>query len=331
MPAENPFAEISEQLTRLYAQKDASTAAVLARLAPLEAKLAEIEDRDPRAALDGFAARLDALQSRLDMPAENPFAEISEQLTRLYAQKDASTETVLARLAPLEARLAELEALAPQVTRELAAMAAADPRAALDDFAARLETLHRTQGEVAAGLAALRAAVGDGSMAEPFAAIAEQLTLLHVQKDAGLAALEARLAPIEARLAAMAEGPDAEEAARAEARAIAEQLAALRAAAAETALFADRLAVLEASLPRLNAAQSEMMRALERQAANAPASALASALGGAPGGAPRAALGRPAPAAAAPADPVADPVADPAADPLAALHALPRVVSLHHK
>ena len=167
-------------------------------------------------------------------------------------------------------------------------MAAADPRAALDDFALRLETLHWTQGEVAAGLAALRATVGDGSMAEPFAAIAEQLTLLHAQKDAGLAALEARLAPIEARLAAMADGPDAEEAARAEARAIAEQLAALKAAAAQTELFADRLAVLEASLPRLNAAQSEMMRALERQAASAP------------GGAPRAGLGRPAPAAAAP-------------------------------
>jgi hypothetical protein len=252
------------------------------------------------------------------MPAENPFAEISEQLTRLYAQKDATTEVVLARLAPLEARLAEIEALAPQVTRELAAMAEADPRAALDGFAARLEVLQRTQGEVAAGLAALRAAFGDGNIAEPFAAIAAQLTHLHAQRDAGLAALEARLVPIEARLAALADGPDAEEAARAEARAIAEQLAALKAAAAQTELFADRLAVLEASLPRLNAAQSEMMRALERQAAGGP--------------------GRPAPAAApaatamatAMADPAADPVAD-AADPLAALRELPRVVSLHHK
>ena len=31
--------------------------------------------------------------------AENPFAEIAEQLTRLYGQKDAAVETVLARLA----------------------------------------------------------------------------------------------------------------------------------------------------------------------------------------------------------------------------------------
>ena len=195
-------------------------------------------------------------------------------------------------------------------------MAAADPRAALDDFAVRLETLHWTQGEVAAGLAALRATVGDGSMAEPFAAIAEQLTLLHAQKDAGLAALEARLAPIEARLAAMADGPDAEEAARAEARAIAEQLAALKAAAAQTELFADRLAVLEASLPRLNAAQSQMMRALERQAASAPAL---------PGGAPGPRL------AALPAAAAAGAGRPRRADPLAALRELPRVVSLHHK
>ena len=91
------------------------------RLAALETELAA---RDPKGALDGFAARLDALQSRLGhCRAENPFAEISEQLTRLYAQKDATTETVLARLAPLEAQLAELQA------RDR------DPKAALDGFA----------------------------------------------------------------------------------------------------------------------------------------------------------------------------------------------------
>jgi hypothetical protein len=191
----------------------------------------------------------------------------------------------------------------------VAAMSAADPGAALDDFALRLDTLHRTQGEVAAGLAALRAAFGDGNMAQPFAAIAEQLTLLHAQKEAGLAALEARLAPLEARLAAMEDRPDgeaaavaaAEEAARAEAREIAGQLAALKTAAAQTELFADRLAALEASLPRLNAAQSEMMRALERQA-------------GGPAG---------------PAHSLPAPLTAP--DPFAALRDLPRVVSLHQK
>ena len=127
--AENPFAEISEQLTRLYAQKDATVETVFARLAPLEAKLAAL---DPAAALDRFAERLEAVQGRLAAleTAENPFAEISEQLTRLYAQKDATVETVFARLAPLEAKLAAL-----------------DPAAALDRFAERLEAV---QGRVAA-------------------------------------------------------------------------------------------------------------------------------------------------------------------------------------
>ena len=94
--AENPFAEISEQLTRLYAQKDATVETVFARLAPLEAKLAAL---DPTAALDRFVERLEAVQGRVAAieAAENPFAEISEQLTRLYAQKDATVETVFAR------------------------------------------------------------------------------------------------------------------------------------------------------------------------------------------------------------------------------------------
>ena len=101
-PAETPFAAIAEQLTRLYAQKDAGIEAVLTRLAPLEARLAEMEqglaERDPRALLDRFAERLEAVQGRvaaLEDPGESPFAGIAEQLTRLYAQKDASIETVL--------------------------------------------------------------------------------------------------------------------------------------------------------------------------------------------------------------------------------------------
>ena len=113
--AENPFTEISDQLTRLYGQKDAAVETVLARLAPLEARLAGLEqgqaERDPQALLDRFAERLEAVQGRVTAleGAENPFAEISEQLTRLYGQKDAAVETVLARLQPLEAKLAAIE------------------------------------------------------------------------------------------------------------------------------------------------------------------------------------------------------------------------------
>ena len=161
-PQENPYAGIAEQLTTLYAQKDAATEALLARLAPLEARLGDLEAglaaRDPQAALDGFAARLEAAQALreaaeaalrdrlalLETPAENPYAAVAERLTRLYAQKDAATETLLARLAPLETRLGALEA----------GVAARDPQAALDGFAARLEA---AQALREAAEAALRA------------------------------------------------------------------------------------------------------------------------------------------------------------------------------
>jgi chromosome segregation ATPase len=180
--AENPFAEISEQLTRLYGQKDAAVEAVFMRLQPLEAKLAAIEnglaERDPRALLDRFAERLEAVQGRIAAleGAGDPFAEISEQLTRLYGQKDAAVETVLGRLAPLEAKLAAL-----------------DPQAALDRFAGRLEVV---QGR----LAALEDA------GNPFAEISEQLTRLYGQKDAAVETVLGRLAPLEAKLAALAAG-----------------------------------------------------------------------------------------------------------------------------
>ncbi len=131
-----PVAEIAQNLARLHAQKDAMVESLLARITALETELAA---RDPKAVLDGFALRLDALQSRLgilETPGENPFAEISDQLTRLYAQKDAAVETVLTRLAPLEAQLAELQA----------ALDARDPKAVLDGFAARLDALQSRLG-----------------------------------------------------------------------------------------------------------------------------------------------------------------------------------------
>ena len=130
---------------------------------------------------------------------------------------------MFARLAPLEARLAEIEG----GVGRLAPLAEDDPRAALDGLRARLEALHWAQGETAAGLAALRAAAGErdgegGALAE----IADRLTRLFAQKDAGLAATPRPAAPLEARLAALEARPwDPEaEAARAEAQAVAAQL-----------------------------------------------------------------------------------------------------------
>ena len=105
---------------------------VFARLAPLEARLAEIERlgprlaaleaEDPQAAMAELRQGLEALQTAqgeaagrlIALQAETaemgkPYAAIAEQLTRLYAQKDALVEAVFARLGPLEARLAALE------------------------------------------------------------------------------------------------------------------------------------------------------------------------------------------------------------------------------
>jgi hypothetical protein len=189
--------------------------------------------------------------------AGNPFAEVSEQLTALYAQKDATVETVFARLAPLEARLEEIGRGLDRV----APLAEDDPRAALDGLRVRLEALHWAQGETAAGLAALRAAAGERAAGEgTLSEIADRLTRLYAQKDAALAAVIDRLGPLEARLATVEAGaPAAEAVAETAAETAAEALAAARAAsgmiaarAAEdaTALFADRIAALEARLPR---------------------------------------------------------------------------------
>ncbi|HVH01946.1 MAG TPA: hypothetical protein VM891_03170, partial [Amaricoccus sp.] len=106
--AENPVAEITERLAGILAQKDAAVETLVSRLAPLEARLAEI---DPQGALDRFAERLEAVQGRLGTleGAENPVAEITERLAGILAQKDAAVETLVSRLAPLEARLAEID------------------------------------------------------------------------------------------------------------------------------------------------------------------------------------------------------------------------------
>ena len=153
---------------------------------------------------------------------------------------------------PLEAKLAALEGGLARVLP----LAEDDPRAAVEGLRARIEALHWAQGEVAAGLAALQAAGAEGGA---LAGVADQLTRLFAQKDAGLVALLARLQPLEARLADLEARPwDPEaDAARAEASAIAAQLIAVQAAAEQTALFADRISELEASLPRLSAAQAQ--------------------------------------------------------------------------
>jgi chromosome segregation ATPase len=181
--AENPLAEVSERLSALYAQKDAAVETVLARLAPLEARLQgferELAAKDPQGALDRFAERLEGVQDRLMLieTTENPLAEVSERLSALYAQKDAAVEAMLGRLAPLETRLGDFE-------RELAAK---DPRAAIEQLLGRIEALQ--------GRLTLIEAAGS-----PLAELSDKLSALHGQKDAAVETVLARLAPLEARL-----------------------------------------------------------------------------------------------------------------------------------
>ena len=224
---------LGEQLTRVLGQKEALAESLVARVAGLEAALAAA---DPAPALDRLADRLATLET-----AENPFAEISGQLTRLYAQKDATVETVFARLAPLEAKLDGIE----REVGRLAPLVEDDPRAGLDGLRLRVEGLHWAQGETAAGLAALRAVAeardGEDRPGERAALseIADRLTRLYAQKDAGLAAVLGRLAPLEARLAALEAAPAA------------------AGAAGMAALLADRFAELEARLPRVGGRMPE--------------------------------------------------------------------------
>ena len=161
---------------------------------------------------------------------------------------------MLARLAPLEAKLAGIET----------EMGARDPQAAIAGLAERIERLQDGQGDLAERLAAASAAA-----VEPYGALSERVAELAARAEAASEEIAGRIAPLAERLEALeTRGIEDEDAARAEAEEIAEQLIAMREAAERTALFADRIAMLETSLPKLTMAQSLMMEALERRSAD---------------------------------------------------------------
>ncbi len=259
-PGESPFAEISEQLTRLYAQKDATVETVFARLAPLEEKLGALEQemvaRDPKAVLKWFGDRLKALKeahvaaeqrtgerlAALENPEVDPFAEITGELARISAEKDASVETVFARLAPLEEKLGQMET----------------------GLTAQVEAFNARDEVVSERLEKLRLMAQDTSRYDD---LTEQLQKFYADSRADIDAVLAKLTPVEQRLGKLEENPwdpEADEA-RAQAQAIATQMIAARAAAEHTELFANRLSLLESTLPRLSAAQSVLMQTLEHQ------------------------------------------------------------------
>ncbi|WP_424934633.1 hypothetical protein, partial [Amaricoccus macauensis] len=360
--------EISEQLTQLYAQKDATVETVFARLAPLEAKLSDLESglgaavpreqveglasrldalnwvqdeladrlggiraaaedkaeklvsgqmapvqarlaemegmlaaQDPRAVLDRFSERLEALKDRitvLENPDKAPFDELSAKLGELYAQKDATAETLATRLVPLETRLAEIEKEQGRVVRQ----------DQLGAVSARLDALFAAQEGASERLTAIGSKAAQAvSMAE----IRKEMSQALAGRDANIDTLLKRLSPLEKRLADLEarpwDDPDAEEA-RAQAQEVAMQLIAARAAAQHTELFADRLALLETTLPRLSATQTILMQTLERKGgASEMAGRVAAALN--PPRAQEAGQG----------------------DDLGEIQSMPRVISLHQK
>ncbi len=134
---------------------------------------------------------------RLDDMAETGAPEermqaMASSLVGLIQDKNASMETALAGRDQLRARLGTLEKIGDM----------AEARALFDGLTERLETLEtgRKEAEVAFGtrLAALTERLeGDGG---PAAALGAKLARLHEQKEAGLAAMMARIEPLETRL-----------------------------------------------------------------------------------------------------------------------------------
>lgn len=299
-PAENPFAEISERLADLQARRDAGLEAVLARLAPLATRLDElatelglriagtetglglrIETVETRIAAEAARSeteareafgRLDARLGALESPAVDPFAAITARLAELAAEKEATVEAVVALIAPLESRLADLgagietglAARAPRVALDRlseafgalearfearlgsAAEDRVEARAALDRLAERIERLRAAQDAAETRLGAVAAAQARTEEGlEPFGTRLDgiEADLAGFDSRAALDRLAARIAAMEA-VAATGRDVSPEEEARAEARAVALALIEER-----TALFANRLALLEASLP----------------------------------------------------------------------------------
>ena len=417
-PGESPFAEVAAQLAGLHAQKDAAPRRLLTRLAALEARL-EMAGRDPQGALDGFAARLEALRERiagagdaggepvrrgrgaarraprpegrgdrggaraagaaggaargaggrarrrdprgaldglaarleaaqalreaaeaglrerialLETPGENPFAAVAAQLAELHAQKDALAEGLLTRLAALEAEVA-----------------GRDPQGALDGLAVRLEAAQALREAAEAGLRE-RVALLEAPGESPVAELAAQLAGLYAQKDAATEAVLTRLEETLRRIAAL-------EAAGAPFAEISEQL---------SRLYAQKDASGEALTARLEAVARDLDRRLaaveegggrEEEAARAEAQAIATQLIAMRAAAaqtelfadrialleaslPRLsvtqslmmqALERQAGVAPAAAGPAAEVGTAAPADPLEAFRDLPRIVSLHQK
>ena len=238
-----PLREIAERLAGLHTAREALANTLLARLRLLEDRLGA---QDPRAALDGLATRLGAVEARAEGVAEGA-ARAAEALTEALARAAAEAA---ARAAGAETRLADLSgrlgAVETGIEAGIRAGASEDPFAGIT---ARLDAL---EALFAADRAArpdeeIQAARLAQSVAQTIEARLTPLEAQFTRLGAQWAPLRARLDRLEAQFDARAAAGwrSAEEAeARAEARAIATGLV-----AEQSTLFANRLALLEASLP----------------------------------------------------------------------------------
>ena len=146
-------------------------------------RLAGLESAQAASQAAAQAAAEAALAARAGEAGAPQQAALLEQLSRLHAQKDAAMAAVLARLAPVESRLGRLEGAAPAE--------------ALARLERRLDGLGDAQGAIQAALAALKR-----DAAGPVTELAERLSRLDAQKEALAERLLARLAALEAELAA---------------------------------------------------------------------------------------------------------------------------------
>ena len=170
--AEDRLQAMAAQLLGLIRDKNATLETALAGLDQLRARMRTLEQMgsaaEARGLFEGLTGRLDTLESaqaaaaaaleaglaargaREDAP--DPQVALMEQLTRLHAQKDAGLGTMIARLAPLETRLAAIEA---DLGRR--APAAAEARTQMAQDLARLESRLEARIE---GVAAAQGAAG---------------------------------------------------------------------------------------------------------------------------------------------------------------------------
>ena len=144
----------------------------------LELRLAALEQGQA-----GLAARLDGAGG-----AEERLQATAGQLLGLVRDKNATLETALAGLDQLRSRMRTLEQIGD----------AAEARGLFERLGERLAGLESAQAAPRPpGRRPPRRARG-GEAGAPQAALLEQLSRLHAQKDAAMEAVLARLAPVEA-------------------------------------------------------------------------------------------------------------------------------------